>query len=269
MGSRYFQPQKAGHSGTLDPGVTGVLPILLENATKIIPALVRGRKEYICLMQFHADVPKKQVEETAKFFTGKIEQMPPVKSAVKRQLRTREIYSLDILEIQKRYVLFLAETEAGTYIRTLCTDFGKKIKTQAHMQELRRTKAGSLPETQSHTLQDVKDAWEFYKTEKDEKYLRDIIKPLETGVAHLQKIIIKDSAISAICHGAPLHTGGIVKYTKDIKKDDTIAIMSLKGELVALGKSTMDSDMIQKTIKDRVLYVTRVVMPADTYPRTW
>ncbi len=264
-----FNLKKAGHSGTLDPGVTGVLPVLLENATKIIPALVRGKKEYICLMQLHTDIPEKQIIETAKLFTGKIEQMPPLKCAVKRELRTREIYSLDILEIEERYVLFRAETEAGTYIRTLCTDFGKKLKTTAHMQELRRTKAGSLPEEQSHTLQDIKDAYEFYKEEKNEKYLRDIIKPLETGVMHIPKIIIKDSAISAICHGAPLHIGGIAKHTKDIKKDELIAIMSLKGELVALGNSTMDSKTIQNNKTGIASRVLRVIMQENTYPRTW
>lgn len=264
-----FDLKKAGHSGTLDPGVTGVLPTLLENATKIIPALVRGKKEYICLMQLHTDIPQKQITETAKSFVGKIQQMPPVKSAVKRQLRTREIYTLDILEIDKRNVLFKSEVEAGTYIRTLCTDFGKKLKTQAHMQELRRTMAGSLPEEQSHTLQDIKDAYEFYKEEKNEKFLRDIIKPLETGVMHLQKIIIKDSAISAICHGAPLRICGIAKYTKDIKTNDIIAIMSLKGELVALAESTMNTTEIQDKDKGIAAKITRVIMPENTYPRTW
>ncbi len=264
-----FSLKKAGHSGTLDPGVTGVLPTLLENSTKIIPALVRGKKEYICLMQLHTDIPQKQITETAKSFIGKIQQMPPVKSAVKRQLRTREIYTLDILEIDKRNVLFKSEVEAGTYIRTLCTDFGKKLKTQAHMQELRRTMAGSLPEEQSHTLQDIKDAYEFYKEEKNEKFLRDIIKPLETGVMHLQKIIIKDSAISAICHGAPLRICGIAKYTKDIKTNDIIAIMSLKGELVALAESTMNTTEIQEKDKGIAAKITRVIMPENTYPRTW
>ena len=266
---RIFSLKKAGHSGTLDPGVTGVLPTLLENATKIIPALVRGKKEYICLMQLHTDIPQKQITETARSFVGKIQQMPPVKSAVKRQLRTREIYTLDILEIDKRNVLFKSEVEAGTYIRTLCTDFGKKLKTQAHMQELRRTMAGSLPEEQSHTLQDIKDAYEFYKEEKNEKFLRDIIKPLETGVMHLQKIIIKDSAISAICHGAPLRICGIAKYTKDIKTNDIIAIMSLKGELVALAESTMNTTEIQEKDKGIAAKITRVIMPENTYPRTW
>ncbi|MCK5698447.1 MAG: RNA-guided pseudouridylation complex pseudouridine synthase subunit Cbf5 [Candidatus Aenigmarchaeota archaeon] len=266
---RIFSLKKAGHSGTLDPGVTGVLPTLLENATKIIPALVRGKKEYICLMQLHTDIPQKQITETARSFVGKIQQMPPVKSAVKRQLRTREIYTLDILEIDKRNVLFKSEVEAGTYIRTLCTDFGKKLKTQAHMQELRRTMAGSLPEEQSHTLQDIKDAYEFYKEEKNEKFLRDIIKPLETGVMHLQKIIIKDSAISAICHGAPLRICGIAKYTKDIKTNDIIAIMSLKGELVALAESTMNTTEIQDKDKGIAAKITRVIMPENTYPRTW
>ncbi|MFH1431787.1 MAG: RNA-guided pseudouridylation complex pseudouridine synthase subunit Cbf5 [archaeon] len=264
-----FCLNKAGHSGTLDPGVTGVLPIVLGNATKIIPALIRGKKEYICLMQLHNEVPHKKILETAKSFTGNIEQMPPVKSAVKRQLRIREIYSLEILEIEGTDVLFRAEVEAGTYIRTLCVDFGKKLGIGAHMQELRRTKASSLLEKDAVTLQDIKDAWEFYKEKKDEKYLRDIIRPLERGVKHLQKIMIKDSAVSAICHGAPLHIGGIVRFTKDIKTNDIIAIMTLKDELVALAKSTMDSTAIHDSTQGTAAEVTRVIMKEDTYPRTW
>lgn len=264
-----FNLKKAGQSGTLDPGVTGVLPILLENSTKIIPALIHGKKEYVCLMQLHTSIPEKRLIDTIQSLTGKIKQMPPVKSAVKRRLRTREIYNINILEIDDKYVLFKAEVEAGTYIRTLCSDIGKKLKTTAHMQELRRIEANSFNESESHTLQDVKDAWEFYNSKKDERYIRDIIKPIEYGVTHTPKIMIKDTAVSAICHGAPLHIGGISKYTEDIKTDDTIAIMSLKGELIALAKSTIDSTSIQKNKNGIAAMVTRVIIPENTYPRTW
>ena len=267
-----FAPEgvkKAGHSGTLDPGVTGVLPILLGNATKIIPALVRGKKEYICIMQLHRAVPENKIHEVAKYFTGKISQMPPVKSAVKRVLRTREIYDLEILEIEDNYVLFRAEVEAGTYIRTLCVDFGRMLGVEAHMQELRRTKASSFHESRAVTMNDIRDAYEFWKEEKNEKYIRDKILPVESGVMHIPRIMIKDSAVSAVCHGAPLHIGGISRYTKDIKKGRLIAIMSLKGELVALAESKMDTNEIQNCTSGVAAIVTRVIMNEDTYPRTW
>ncbi len=261
--------KKAGHSGTLDPGVTGVLPILLGNATKIIPALIRGKKEYICIMQLHRVVPENKIHETAKYFTGKISQMPPVKSAVKRVLRTREIYDLEILEIEGNYVLFRAEVEAGTYIRTLCADFGKMLGMEAHMQELRRTKASSFHESKAVTMNDIRDAYEFWKEEKNEKYIRDKILPVEYGVMHIPRIMIKDSAVSAVCHGAMLHIGGKAKHTKDIKKGALIAIMSLKSELVALAESRMDTNEIQNCTSGVAAIVTRVIMKEDTYPRTW
>jgi len=87
----------AGHSGTLDPGVTGVLPIALERARRIVQVLLKAGKEYICLMHLHKNIDEDLIKKTAEEFVGKIKQLPPIRSAVKRQLRTREIYYLKIL----------------------------------------------------------------------------------------------------------------------------------------------------------------------------
>ncbi len=258
-----------GHSGTLDPNVTGVLPATIENATKIIPVLLKSGKEYVAIMRIHTKIDKKRISDVINSFVGKIRQMPPVKSAVKRVLRERNIYSLEILEIDGQDVLFKTSVEAGTYIRTLCSDIGKSLGTKAHMQELRRTRAGPFTEDKCVILHDVKDAYEFWAESGEEKYLREAIKPLEFGVAHIKKIIIKDSAVSAVAHGAQLHVGGISKFERGITKEETIAIMSLKGELVALGISEMDSKDMEFKRAGVAANASRIVIGADVYPKMW
>ena len=120
---------KSGHSGTLDPKVTGVLPVALSRATRIVQVLLTAGKEYVGIMHLHKDVSERKLKSTIKkFFLGEIEQMPPIKSAVKRQLRTREIYYFDILEKDKQDALFVVGCQAGTYIRKLIHDLGLKLK---------------------------------------------------------------------------------------------------------------------------------------------
>ena len=138
--------EKAGHGGSLDPNVTGVLPITLSNATRLSQVFLKGGKEYIGIMHIHKDIDDASIRKVQQSFIGKIMQLPPVRSAVKRQLREREIYTFDILEITGKDVLFRVSCEAGTYIRKLCTDFGDALKTGAHMLELRRTRASHLKE---------------------------------------------------------------------------------------------------------------------------
>lgn len=260
---------KAGHSGTLDPKVTGVLPVTLENATKIINALLKEDKEYIALMKLHSEISEEKIKEKIKSFVGVIIQTPPVISAVKREPRKRRIYELEILEIKGKEVLFRARTEAGVYIRKLCDDFGKKLGTKGQMDDLRRIKAGPFDENDLIKLHDLKDAYEFWREDKEEKYLREVIKPMEFGVQHLAKVLIKDSAVNAICHGAPLHVGGISKLTNDIKEKDLVAIMSLKGELVALGNAEIDSISMLKKRKGVAIKTDRVTIKKDTYPKMW
>ena len=160
--------KKAGHSGTLDPNVTGVLVIALGKATRVVDVLLKAGKEYVCVLYLHDDVPEETIKKTFKEFLGKIEQLPPKKSAVKRQWRTREIYYLDILEIDGRRVLFRVGCQAGTYIRKLCTDVSAKMGTKGHMQELVRTKVGLFTDEQWVSLHDLKDAYALWK-EGDEK----------------------------------------------------------------------------------------------------
>lgn len=234
---------KSGHSGTLDPAVTGILPVATGRATRVVQTLLTAGKEYVAIMHLHKGVEEEKLRETIKsHFIGKIRQLPPIKSSVKRQMRTRSVYYLDILEIDGKDVLFRTGTEAGTYIRKLIHDIGQKLKIGAHMAELRRTKAGPFDESTSFTLQELRDAYYFWKEERNEKFLRKIIQPVENGVQHLPKVWIFDTTAESLCHGVDLKVPGISKLNDGILQDDAVAIMTLKGELVALGTAGIDSE---------------------------
>lgn len=260
---------KSGHSGTLDPKVTGVLPIALGSGTRIVHSLLTAGKEYVCFMHLHGDVDEQTIREVMlERFVGKIKQLPPIKSAVKRQPRFRKIYYIDILDIQGRGVLFIVGTQAGTYIRKLCHDIGEALGCGAHMAELRRTKAGPFNEkTELCTLQDLTDALYYYKEKGDEVRIRMLVRPIEDAVRHLPNIWVADTTVNAICHGATLKTPGIVKVQTEIQVEDPVAIMTLKGELVAVGRSLMTSkDMIAKE-KGIAAKSTQVFMQPGVYPR--
>lgn len=266
---RILKVGKTGHAGTLDPRVTGVLPVLIENATKLLKILQTSDKEYIALMRLHSEVEEERLREILTMFTGKIYQRPPMKSAVKKRIRIREIYGIDILEMDGRDVLFRVRTEAGTYIRKLCTDIGEVLGCGAHMQELRRVRTGVFGEESCYTLHDLKDAYVFWKEEGEEKYLRKIIQPLEVSLSKVPKVIVKDSAIDAICHGADLTARGILYIEKKIRKGDVVAIFSLKNELVAIGKALVNSDEMYRMKSGIAVDTSRVVMERGTYPAMW
>jgi H/ACA ribonucleoprotein complex subunit 4 len=261
-----FGVKKAGHAGTLDPAVTGVLPVALENATKAMPVLMGLEKEYVGVMHLHKQIDENLLRQTSLEFIGKIVQVPPVKSAVARRPREREIKFFDILEIEGKDVLFKVGCEAGTYVRKLVHDIGKKLGIGAHMTELRRIRAGNFTEDHAHSLLEIKDAYEFWK-EGEEKPLRKILIPVEYAILHVKKVFIKDSAIDSICHGSPLFVSGISRIQEGIVKGETIAIYSLKEELVALGIAKMTSEEMYEKKKGLAVRVDRVFMQVGTYPR--
>jgi len=257
---------KAGHAGTLDPGVTGVLPIALGHATRIVQALMNVGKEYVCLMHVHKPVSEDVLKKVFIAFTGKINQLPPIKSAVKRQLRTREIYYLEVMEIDGQDVLFKVGCQAGTYIRKLCFDMGKKLGCGAHMAELRRTKAACFDESTLVTLHDLTDAFHYSK-EGNDKALKKFIQPVESALAHLPKVWVFDTTVESLCHGMDLKVPGIAKVHSGIQKECDVAIMTLKDELVALGTAVMDSKAMLGE-KGIAVKTHKVFMLPGTYARS-
>ncbi len=266
---KILEVSKTGHTGTLDPRVTGVLPIMIEHGTKLVKYLQESDKEYVALMHLHADAKKDEIEKVMESFVGKIYQKPPLKSAVRKRLRIREIKEIEILEIDGRDVLFRVLCEAGTYIRKLCIDIGEVLGTGAHMQELRRTKTGIFDEEKSFTLHDLLDAYTFWKEEGEERYLREIIMPMEEAGKTMKKIVIKDTAVDAVCHGANLSAKGIHYIEKTIVEGDTVALFTLKNELVAIGKALVNADSMLKMKKGIVVKTLRVLMERGTYPSYW
>jgi H/ACA ribonucleoprotein complex subunit 4 len=264
---KMLKVKTAGHGGTLDPRVTGVLPIGLNKATRILEAFLLGGKEYVCEMSIHSEIPKKKLLEAFNKFTGKIQQLPPIKSNVKRQWRQREIYYIEPIEIYPRKALFRVGCEAGTYIRKLCTDLGDYLGTKAHMQDLRRTKASCFNEKSSHTLHELQEAKMLYDSTGDESLLRKIIIPVESAVLHLKKIVASDGAMPALLNGSPLMLPGLVKLSKGIKKNDIVSIFTLNDELAGLGIALMTTEEMIKESKGICLKLKKIIMPANAYIR--
>jgi len=258
--------KKSGHSGTLDPKVTGVLPVALGRATRIVQALLVAGKEYVGVMHLHKDHPEKEIRDVIEHFKGRIKQLPPVKSSVKRKSRFRKIYYFDIIEIDGADVLFRVGTQAGTYIRKLCHDIGQKLGTGAHMQELRRTRAGPFDETTLVTLQDLTDAYHYHK-EGDDRYISKVIQPIENAVVHLPKVYVLDTAVDTVCHGASIASPGLAKVESDIMESEKVAIMTLRGELVALGHAKMTSKDMASSKRGFVVKTEKVFMRQGTYPK--
>ncbi len=252
--------KKASHGGTLDPRASGVLVIALENATKLMPVLLSSKKEYVGIIHLHEEVEKKKIKKTFKEFIGKVKQLPPKKSAVARKEREREVYYLELLELKGRNILFKVGCESGFYVRRLADDLGKRLGTRAHLQELRRTKSGNFSEDSVITLQDLVDA-------KKENRLKEVILPMEMTVENIGKIIVSDNTIANICNGAPLAVGGIIRLENNIEKNQIVALFSLKGELIAIGKSLMGSETMLNKKRGLAIKTDRVLMKKGTYPK--
>jgi H/ACA ribonucleoprotein complex subunit 4 len=260
---------KAGHSGTLDPKVTGILAIAVGRGTRVVQALLPAGKEYICIMHVHKPFEEKDLRKIMlKDFVGKIKQLPPVKSAIKREWRYRKIYYIDIIEIQGQDVLFKVGCQAGTYIRKLCTDIGKAVGGGAHMAELRRTKAGPFSEsTHMCTLQDLTDAYFYFKENNDESKLRELVRPVEEAVNHLPKVWIADSTVDTLCNGASLKMPGIAKVETEIQAGELVAVMTLKNELVCIGETKFASRDLIKEERGIAVVSSQVFMKPGTYPK--
>ncbi len=270
MVKRILNLPKAGHRGTLDPGVTGVLPIALNKGTKVLDALLLGTKTYVTNMRLHAPVDEEKLKAVLKEFTTLIYQTPPLKSSVKKVLRKRRIYNIELLEVEGQNVLFTVESQSGTYIRTLCVDIGRVLGVGAHMAELRRIVSGPFSERKDLvTLQDLVEGVILLKDFKEENYLKELILPIERAVDLAPKVWVTDGAVNAVCHGAPVAIPGIVKITENIQKNSLVAIMTLKDELIGLGIAEMDSKEIQEKENGIAVTVRSIIMERNIYPRTW
>ncbi|HJH26353.1 MAG TPA: RNA-guided pseudouridylation complex pseudouridine synthase subunit Cbf5 [Methanophagales archaeon] len=258
---------RAAHTGTLDPKVTGVLPVLLGTATKSADCFI-GDKEYVCVMKLHREVNEDKLRDVCVKFVGEIYQRPPLKSAVKRRIRTRAVHYIEIKEVEGKDVLMKVGCEAGTYIRMLCHHIGLALGVGAHMSQLRRTKSFPFTEDTLTRLHDLKDAYVFFE-EGDESLLRELIMPMEYAVGHLSSIIIKDSAVDAICHGADLAAPGIARIEEGINISNRVVLYTGKGEAVSIGRAKMNSEEMRRVEEGICVETEKVFMKQGTYMKGW
>lgn len=270
---KILKVEKTGHSGTLDPKVTGSLIVCVERATRLVKSQQGAGKEYVCVLRLHDAIENEiKLSRAIETLTGALFQRPPLISAVKRRLRIRTIYNSKLFEFDKErnLAVFWVDCEAGTYVRTLCVHLGLLLGTGAHMQELRRVRSGIMKESDNIvTMHDILDAMWEYDNNKDDSYLRRVIMPLEVLLTGYKRVVVKDSAVNAICYGAKLMLPGLLRYDDNINVEDVIVLMTTKGEAIALGIAQMTTAVMATCTHGVVSKIKRVVMERDTYPRRW
>ncbi|MFB6071118.1 MAG: RNA-guided pseudouridylation complex pseudouridine synthase subunit Cbf5 [Halanaeroarchaeum sp.] len=234
--------EKAAHAGTLDPKVTGCLPVMTGAGTRLAPALLEGAKSYVAVLELHDDPPG-DLESVVGAFADEIYQKPPKKSAVARRLRTRTVHDLEVLEVRDRQALLDLDCESGTYVRKLCHHLGLALGTGAHMGDLRRTGTEPFDDSDLVTLHDLADALAFWREDDDPTWLREVVDPAERALEHLPAVTVARSAAREIAEGAPVYAPGIVDADDelaDAHHDAIVACYTPDGSAVCLGTLVAD-----------------------------
>ncbi|CCQ34040.1 putative tRNA pseudouridine synthase B protein [Halorhabdus tiamatea SARL4B] len=244
---------RAAHAGTLDPKVTGCLPMLLGDATRMAQVFDDSRKEYVAVLELHERLADSAaLEAIADEFEGEIYQKPPKKSAVVRRLRSREIHSLDVLEAEDRRVLLSIRCESGTYIRKLCHDMGLALGTGAHMGDLRRAATDPFEDSDLVTMHDFVDALAWWREDDDPQALREVVQPAERALVDLPSVTIAPSAAESVAEGAPVYAPGVIDADDGLDSDaePLVACYIPNGAAVCLGTLVGDPDSDEGTVVD-------------------
>jgi len=270
---RILRVQKTGHSGTLDPAVSGCLVVCIDRSTRLAKSQQGSGKEYVAVFKLHTPIESElKIKQTLQKLTGAQFQRPPLISAVKRQLRVRTVYETNLIEYDKSRGMgvYWMSCEAGTYVRTHCVHVGLLLGVGGQMQELRRVRSGVSSENANMvTLHDLLDAQYTYDHYKDEDYLRAVIRPLEALLVSHKRIVMKDSSVNAVCYGAKILLPGVLRYEDGIELGQEIVIITTKGEAVAIAIAAMTTSTMAITDHGVVAKIKRVIMERDTYARKW
>ncbi|XP_037894188.1 H/ACA ribonucleoprotein complex subunit 4 isoform X1 [Glossina fuscipes] len=270
---RILKVDKTGHSGTLDPKVTGCLIVCIDRTTRLVKSQQSAGKEYVAIFKLHSSVESvSKVRQGLEKLRGALFQRPPLISAVKRQLRVRTVYDSKLLDYDesRNMGVFWVSCEAGSYIRTMCVHLGLILGVGGQMLELRRVRSGIQTERDNIvTMHDVLDAMYLYENHKDESMLRRVIRPLEGLLINHKRIIMKDSSINAVCYGAKIMLPGVLRYEDGIEIDQEIVICTTKGEAICLAIAQMTTATMASCDHGVVAKIKRVIMERDTYPRKW
>lgn len=248
---------KTGHAGTLDPDVSGVLPVALGRATKLLKYISGTRKTYVGICKFKKKMTRERLDDLFASFRGEITQTPPAISAVRKVPRKRFVHSLEILEVDGHRVLFRTTVEAGTYIRTLCEDLGKAAGTTAFMEELRRTAVGRIRENSTHTMQELVDAVWLWREEGDETLIRKCVVPVDSLLT-FRRIYVKNSAAVALGKGAQLNAPGLSAAEPLIRKDELVSIYNDEGKFVGVGKALFSGEEMNEKKRGKIVQTERI-----------
>jgi len=264
---RLLGAQKGGHGGTLDPKVTGVLPILLDRVTPLCGLLLGSDKVYLGSLRLHGDVPSTVLEKALEQFRGLIVQVPPVRSSVKRRPRERDVHEFEVTGREARCVDFRVRCEGGTYIRKLAHDLGQSLGCGAHMTRLRRTAGGAFGIEECVTLRQLEQSVSAAQA-GDEGPLRRAVLPAEDIVGRLvPRVWVDDGAVHSVCTGYPLAVPGVCAL-EEFGPDDRVALMTAKGELIGLGRAQMAAKKVLGAERGIAVRGERVLMGPDVYPKT-
>jgi tRNA pseudouridine55 synthase len=258
----------AGHAGTLDPNVSGLLWVGVGPALKLLPLVLEFPKRYIASVVLHGPVPVKEVEKVLKEFTGPIYQTPPVRSAVKRERRVRTIHRLDLVEADGTRLLLDLTADSGTYVRTLAVDVGEALGLGGHMEELRRVATGPFREKEAISLATLADAAAARVT-GDPAPLLALLHPIDEVWREFPSIVVKEGAASALAHGAGLASGGILALPKPFARGARLALISRSGELIATGVALHSSEEVGHVKHGWVVDETRVFVDPSRFPALW
>ena len=232
---------RAAHAGTLDPKVTGCLPIMLGDATRLAQVFLEGSKEYVAVLECHGSIPA-DAESIVAEFEGPIYQKPPRKSAVARRLRVREIYDLEVLERNEadRQLLLRIRCESGTYVRKLCHDLGLALGTGGHMGHLRRTATTPFDDRDLHSAYEFLDALAFWLEDDDPEPLYEVVDPAERILEDLPSVVIAPSAAREVANGAPVYEPGVIEIDDDLAGGELVACYTPDEAAVCLGEFVGD-----------------------------
>ncbi len=260
---------RLGHGGTLDPFATGVLPLMSGKAMRLTKQILEHDKTYIAVFQFKNDVEQDALNTVMELLTGRIYNVPPEISAVRVQVRTRKIHDFSLLDQSSKRIVARIRCEAGTYIRTMARDMGLLLDQPVELKELRREDSGRFTLDDCVQLHEIADAVWLWKECNEREALLRMLHPTEKLLAGLPRIVVKDSAVAALAHGAPLLRPGIVSIPSNLTSGQNVLVTSMKGEAVCFVKVNCDSESITNMEKGEIARPSAVLMNDDVYPRRW
>ncbi len=258
--------KKAGHTGTLDPMATGVLPVCVGNATKIADMLTLSDKAYTAVLvlgkttdtldaegrvltECEADCTEEAIREAVYSFVGEIEQIPPMYSAIKqngkklyelarqgieveRKSRRVTINSIDILKIDGVRVTIDVSCSKGTYIRTLCDDIGKKLGVGAYMETLRRTRTGCFKIEESYTIEELEAL-------KADGQLESALIPADRMFLQYPAVTLNEKQVRSVVNGIAMTYRG--------EEGQTCRVYDSNGRFLCISKITDGRLKLQKS----------------------